>query len=107
MPEVHGTGRDIQMWGLIMTGTPGPVRVHEDVKIVWRITGGGGLRLTVRDPEGRPRRLRWGPDLHTGSDYTRPGDEWGAGYRFAEPGCWTLRARRGAASASVWLKVDA
>jgi hypothetical protein len=51
--------------------------------------------------------LRWGPDLHTGSDYTRPGDEWGAGYRFSEPGCWTLRARRGVASANVWLKVEA
>jgi hypothetical protein len=34
LPEVHGTSRHIQMWGLIMTGTPGPVRVHEDVKIV-------------------------------------------------------------------------
>jgi hypothetical protein len=96
------------MWGLIMAaGRGGQVHVHEDVKIVWRITGTGVLHLVTVDPNGRQHRLQWGPELHTGSNYTRPGDEWGAGYRFTEPGCWTLRATRGAASANVWLHVAA
>ena len=30
-----------------------------------------------------------------------------AGYRFTEPGCWTLRASRGTGSASVWLQIAA
>ena len=103
---MEGTGDRIQMWGLIMTSGPhGPVRVGEDVKIVWRITGSGPLRLLTVDPTGREQPLQWGPDPHLSSTYTRPGDEWGAGYRFTEPGCWTLRALRGTASASVWLDV--
>ena len=106
--EVHGSGDRISMWGLIMAvGPVDPVRTHEDVKIVWRITGTGPLRLTTLDPEGRARPLSWGPDRHLSSDYTRPGDEWGAGYRFTEPGCWILRATRGAAAADVRLDVAA
>jgi hypothetical protein len=71
------------MWGLIMLGGPvTPLRVGEDVKIVWRITGRGPLQLATVGPDGRHHPLQWGPQLHSGSSYTRPGDEWGAGYRF-------------------------
>jgi hypothetical protein len=96
------------MWGLIMAQhSRSPVRVHEDVKIVWRITGSGALRLVTIGPDGRPYRLQWGPDPHLSSSYRRPGNEWGAGYRFTEPGCWTLRAIRGTGSATVWLQIAA
>jgi hypothetical protein len=105
-PEVQGTSDGLRMWGLIMANGPdNPLRTDEDVKIVWRITGSGPLRLTTLDPGGRAHPLAWGPDPHLSSTYERPGDEWGAGYRFTEPGCWTLRATRGAASANVWLDV--
>lgn len=106
-PEVEGTGDHLKMWGLIMAAHPHqPLRVNEDVKIVWRITGAGGLRLTTIDPHGRTHSLQWGPVPHLqGSSYTRPGDEWGAGYRFTQPGCWTLLAQRGSALARVWLTV--
>jgi hypothetical protein len=93
------------MWGLIMATRPLPLRSREDVKIVWRITGTGGLYLNAIDPHGRRHKLQWGPDLHSGSNYQRPGQEWGAGYRFTEPGCWRLHARRGTASADVWLRI--
>jgi hypothetical protein len=107
-PEVQGTSDRIQMWGLIMANGPdNPLRVNEEVKIVWRITGSGPLHLTMLDPGGRAHQLLWGPDPHLSSDYDRPGEEWGAGYRFTEPGCWTLRATRGAASADVWLEIAA
>jgi hypothetical protein len=105
---VEGTSDQIQMWGLIMAeGPDNPLRVNEQVKIVWRITGTGDLHLASIDPDGRPQLLQWGPDEHLSSTYTRPGDEWGAGYLFTQPGCWTLRATRGTASASVWLEIGA
>jgi hypothetical protein len=84
-----------------------PLRVNEQVKIVWRITGLGGLHLVTLDPQGGGHPLEWGPVSHATSSYTRPGDEWGAGYLFTQPGCWTLRAIRGGASASVWLRIAA
>jgi hypothetical protein len=105
-PEVEGTSDQVQMWGLIMADGPdNPLRVNEQVKIVWRITGSGALRLDSVDPDGRTHPLQWGPDSHLSSTYTRPGDEWGAGYLFNQPGCWTLRAVRGTASANVWLEI--
>jgi hypothetical protein len=108
-PEISATGDQIQMRGLIMADGPDdPVHINEDVKIVWRITGSGGLHLLSLDPAGNRHPLEWGPTLHIGSNYHRPGDEWGAGYRFTRPGCWTLRAIRArGASADVYLKVGA
>ena len=107
-PEVQGTSDQIQMRGLIMVAGPdGPLRVHEQVKIVWRITGSGDLQLSYTDPRGRPHPLWFGPDAHGGSTYVRPGDEWGAGYVFTEPGCWRLHAQRGTATANVWLRIAA
>jgi len=50
-------------------------------------------------------RLEWGPDAHCGSTYRRPGQEWGAGYLFTQPGCWDLHAIRGNATADVWLNL--
>jgi hypothetical protein len=52
-PEVRGTGDDATLYGLIMTQKPMPVRAHEDVKIVWRMTGSGPLRLATVSPEAR------------------------------------------------------
>jgi hypothetical protein len=106
-PEVRGTGDDATLYGLIMTQKPMPVRAHEDVKIVWRMTGSGPLRLATVSPEGTAVALRWGPEPHGGSNYKRPGDEWGAGYVFTTPGCWHLRAQRTTGSADVWLEVAA
>ena len=84
---------------------PPPLRIDQPVKIVWRMTGSGPLQLTTSDPDGRPVALEWGPESHAGNNYSRPGGEWGAGYRFTSPGCWHLDARRGQTSADVWLLV--
>jgi hypothetical protein len=105
-PEVRGTGHGAQLWGLVMVRPRSPlIRAGDDVKIVWRMTGTGGLRLSAIDPHGHSRGLAWGPEEHGGSTYDRPGHEWGAGYHFDRPGCWTLHAIRGTGSADVWLKV--
>ncbi|GLY73253.1 hypothetical protein [Actinoallomurus iriomotensis] len=105
-PEVRGTGHGVGLWGLIMVPFRSPlIRSGDRVKIVWRMTGTGELRLSAVDPDGRTRRLDWGPEAHGGSSYRRPGDEWGAGYRFDRPGCWDLHAARGIATADVWIEV--
>lgn len=105
-PEIQGTSRDAQLFGLIMPASHyPPLRAGEDVKIVWRMTGAGDIRLTATGPDGKRSRLTFGPEPHGGSSYRRPGDEWGAGYRFGEAGCWHLRAVRGTAVADVWLVV--
>jgi hypothetical protein len=105
-PEVEGSSNQIRLWGLIMADGPdNPLRVNEQVKIVWRITGSGELRLTSIAPDGGTHALQWGPDAHLSSTYRRPGEEWGAGYLFTQPGCWDLHAIRGNATADVWLNI--
>lgn len=107
-PEVRGTGHGARLWGLVQVPFRSPlIRAGDDVKIVWRMTGTGGLRLSAIGPDGRARPLAWGPEAHGGSSYRRPGDEWGAGYRFDRAGCWNLHAARGTATADVWIKVAA
>jgi hypothetical protein len=106
LPEVQGTGRGAELWGLVMARRAyPPIPVGEEVKIVWRMTGTGPLQLALTGPDGRSRPLAWGPDKHSGSNYDRPGEEWGAGFLFTEPGCWHVRATRSAAFADVWLEV--
>ncbi|HSR83378.1 MAG TPA: hypothetical protein VLM11_04265 [Streptosporangiaceae bacterium] len=105
LPEVEGTGHRATLWGLLMFPHPLPARVGDQEKIVWRVSGLGPLTLVAIAPDGQHVRLSWGPGFHTGSNFDKPGDEWGAGYVFTHPGCWDLRAIRGRASADVWLKV--
>ncbi|WP_433467851.1 hypothetical protein [Spirillospora sp. CA-128828] len=108
MPEVRGTGHGIRAWGLMMPGKRyPPLRAGQDLKIVWRVTGSGPLRLTASDPGGRERAVVWGPEKHGGSSFRRPGEEWGSGYRLDEPGCWRLRLARDTGAADVWLRVAA
>ena len=65
------------------------------------------LALQAIGPDGKQHPLAWGPAAHLGSDWDKPGDEWGAGYVFTAPGCWDLRAIRGHATADVWIRVMA
>jgi hypothetical protein len=106
LPLVQGTGHGATLWGLLMFPHPLPARVGDQEKIVWRMTGlGPTITLLAIGPDGSPHRLLWGPAFHTGSNFDKPGGEWGAGYVFTQPGCWDLRAVRGAATADVWLIV--
>jgi hypothetical protein len=103
-PEVLGHGTGAQLWGLIFARVP-LVAGPGVVKVVWRMTGGGPLKLAAYDSRGRRIALAWGPEPHGGSNYRRPGDEWGGGYRFRRPGCYRLTARRTAGRAEAWLRV--
>jgi hypothetical protein len=104
-PEVIGRGIGARLYGLVMAPRFPLVAGSPVVKIVWRMTGSGPLKLAAYDPRGARVALVWGPEAHGGSNYLRPGDEWGSGYRFRHSGCYRLTARRTEGSADVWLRV--
>lgn len=108
LPEVRATGGGIEARGLLMSpkGWP-PLKARQELKIVWRVTGEGPLRVTATGPDGRDRPVAWGPESHGGSSFRRPGAEWGVGYRIDEPGCWRLGLARGGGTADAWLRVAA
>lgn len=56
-PEVRGTGNEATLYGLIMATSQRPVFAGEEVKIVWRMTGSGPLRLSLSDAAGTTQPL--------------------------------------------------
>jgi hypothetical protein len=104
-PEVQGIGRDATIYGLLFLTHPGPVRAGEELKIVWRMTGQGDLSVSYFAPDGRPGVLTFGPERHGGSNYDRPGDEWGTGFALDAAGCWHIHLERSVGSGDVWLAV--
>jgi hypothetical protein len=80
----------------------GLVATRNPVKIVWRMTGSGPLRLVAHGPGAIVRRPAW-QERHSGSTWNRPGAEWGAGIVFPKQGCWRIHASRGSNSGDVWL----
>ena len=103
--EVRGVTTTGQLWGLALGPGHIPPRAGEELKIVWRMTGTGPLRIAFTAPDGRARPLVFGPEPHTGSNYQRPGDEWGTGFRFSAPGCWHIHFARDDTTGDVWLTV--
>jgi hypothetical protein len=107
-PETKGTTvNDVQLYGLVMPAAGLPLRVGEEIKFVWRMTGHGPLAVTATSSSGAPTSPTFGPEEHGGSNYDRPGDEWGTGYRFTEPGCWRLHLARDDTQGDVWFNITA
>jgi hypothetical protein len=84
-----------------------PPAVGDSLKVVWRVTGSGPLRVTFTSPSGKPKSLEFGPEPHLASTFRHPGDEWGTGFGFDAPGCWKIRVAREGARATVRLSVSA
>jgi hypothetical protein len=103
-PEVRGTARDAELWGLLFVRAT-PLRAGDEVKIVWRMTGEGPLRIRAAHPDGTAAERVWGPEEHGGSSWRRPGQEWGTGFVFPKPGCWKVELSRSRGSGHVWLPV--
>jgi len=103
--EIRGVSHDAQLWGLALGPGHVPPRAGDELKIVWRMTGRGPLRIAFTAPTGRARPLVFGPEAHSASSYHRPGDEWGTGFRFVTRGCWHIHLARDNSSADVWLNV--
>jgi hypothetical protein len=102
LPEMQGVGRGVTLFGLFFSPQ---ATVGEQIKVVWRITGDGDLSMVATGPGGKTLRPVWGPELHSGSSYHRPGDEWGTGWTFPSTGCWTIQASRKTGSAKIGIRV--
>ena len=103
LPEVRGTATGVQLWALFFADMP--IHPKQEIKIVWRMTGAGDLHLVAVSPRG----IRIPPDwtqYHAGSNWQRPGQEWGSGFTFPVAGCWDLHATRGTSFGDVWLVVQ-
>ena len=108
IPEVQGIATDATVYGLLFLKHSPPIRDGEEVKIVWRMTGKGDLSVTSQAPSKRAGVLTFGPEAHAGSTYQRPGDEWGTGFLFDEPGCWHIHLKRSVDGVGdIWFEVEA
>ena len=103
--EVQGSATHATLWGLIESTTGIPPQAKTDVKIVWRMTGSGDFTIVASGPQNKQVRPSQGPAAHAGSNWPRPGDEWGTVFTFPLAGCWNLHATRGNASGNVWLDI--
>jgi hypothetical protein len=101
-PEVRGIAKHAKLWALLFYHPP--AAANTDLKIVLRMTGTGPLHVKAIGPAGRQVRPQW-VEKHGGSNWNRPGNEWGTGWRLPTAGCWRLHATRKRVTGNVWLMV--
>ena len=95
---------DGEMWALLFFDK---AHANMDEKFVWRITGSGEFHIQAQNEKGEIILPIWGPEYHGGSNWERPGDEWGTGFNFPEPGCWKITVNRGTTTGEITLEVVA
>ncbi len=92
-----------ELWALLFFDK---AQAQQDLKIVWRITGTGSpFTIKAQHTDGTIVKPIWGPEYHGGSSWQRPGDEWGTGFNFPKPGCWTLTVTLGKTIGEIRLEV--
>ena len=101
--EIQGIMKsDGELWALPFFET---AHINEDEKIVWRITGEGDrFHAEAQNENGTFLTPVW-TEYHGGSNWQRPGQEWGIGFNFPEPGCWTITVTRGTTTGEISLEV--
>ena len=102
--EAKGSGGESAAWALFV-GSPA-VEVGREVKVVWRMGGAGDFAVVAKGPGGEIVPATWGPTPHSGSNWDRPGSEWGTSFALPRAGCWTLEARRESAVSTIRLPVS-
>ena len=103
--EVRAISTTMEAWALLYE--PSPWKPGQEVKVVWRVTGAGDFRVVAVGPESQEVPPVSGPTEHFGSNWDRPGDEWGTFFRLDEPGRWQLRIQRGSSTATLPVEVAA
>jgi hypothetical protein len=101
--EIQGDMQsDGTLWALLFFKA---VYVDAEVKIVWRITGESGeFKAQAQSESGTIIQPVW-EQYHESSTWERPGEEWGTGFNFPEPGCWTITVTYGETVGTITLKV--
>ena len=95
----------MEAWALLYVSPPW--KPGQEVKVVWRVTGTGDFRVVAVGPESQEVLPLSGPTEHFGSNWDRPGEEWGTLFRLNEPGRWQLRVERGSSTATLPVEVAA
>ncbi len=94
-----GAFLDNEIRGDIATGSLWALFYHrrsdEPLKTIWRMTGTGDLSVEATGPRGQTIHPDGVPEPHAGSNWDRPGDEWGVFWTIPQPGRWTFHAKRG------------
>ena len=91
-----------ELWALLFFNN---AWANADQKIVWRITGEDGtFEVQAQSESGTVIQPIW-LEYHEGSNWERPGEEWGTGFNFPEPGCWRITVTYGETSGTISLKV--
>ncbi len=102
-PEVRGVAtHGVKLWALLFYHPPAVAGT--DLKIVVRMTASGPFHISAIGPGGQFGRRLW-IEPHTGSNWNRPGDEWGTGWKLPTAGCWRLHVTRRHARGNIWLQV--
>jgi hypothetical protein len=103
-PEARGTATGTTLWVLFEGGMP-PVKT--DAKLIWRL--GTGFHEPLHIVGLGPQGLRLLPlflQEHGGSNWNRPGNEWGTGFHFPLAGCWDLHVTGETAVGDVWIVIS-
>lgn len=101
--EVRAISTAMKTWALLYE--PPPWKPGQEVKVVWRSTGTGEFSVVAVGPQAQQVPPVSGPTEHFGSNWNRPGEEWGTFFRLDEPGLWLLRVQHGPATASLPVEV--
>ena len=112
-PEAEArTDGSFEAWALFFNpfpmrpdGEPIEIPVDTEIKIVWRVAGEGDLAIEALGPRETSIDPDWGPEIHGGSNWDRPGHEWGTGWTFPEVGCWTFEIHRGDSTAQLSIDI--
>jgi hypothetical protein len=102
--ERQGAGNGATLWALFFPTEP-VLTAGTEIKVAWRMTGSGDLSINAMGPDGTVVKPVWGPERHIGSNWGRPGQEWGTGWVFPTAGCWTVNAKRVSGSGYLVLRV--
>ncbi|HET7571492.1 MAG TPA: hypothetical protein VFJ77_02350 [Gaiellaceae bacterium] len=109
--DVFGTSAGARFWALPfaqMTGDTASLAgvLGTTTKTVFKLTSGVPHVFYAVAPDGSRVAPAWGPQPHIGSNWQRPGAEWGAGFDFDQPGCWRIHAGAPPAQGDVWVDVE-
>jgi hypothetical protein len=102
--EAPATTPALDLWSLFLGGIPA---VKEDGKIIWRI--GVSFQEPLHIVGLGPHSLHLLPlflERHSGSNWARPGAEWGTAFNFPVAGCWDLHVTGGTTVGDVWIVIS-
>jgi len=99
--ETFGTAAGAELWALDVQ--PAYVSTIQK-KIIFKLTRVYPDVFYAVAPDGRRVDPVW-RQAHSGSNWNRPGFEWGAAFIFDVPGCWRIHAGAWPAQGDLWLVV--